>query len=187
MAKAKYFAGEEYETPCGKVKILEILPRLKGVSGRSNKRAVVRFVESGYTCNIQLSNLPTGKVKDRRQPTVYGVGYLDTDITIPQRGESIVRRIYDLWANMLKRCYGDRDSRNWSYYKDVTVDKRWHSFKQFMSTIHMVEGYELWEKDSSMHLDKDLSGSQVYSLTTTKFMTNSENARLACQKRWHGK
>ena len=187
MTKAKYFVGEEYETPCGKVKVLEILPRIKGVPGRSNKRAVIRFVESGYTCNIQLSNLPTGKVKDRRKPTVYGVGYLDTDITIPKRGGSLIRRIYDLWANMLKRCYRDRDSRNWNYYKDVTVDKRWHSFKQFMSTIHMVEGYELWEKDSSMHLDKDLSGEKVYSLTTTKFMTNSENARLANQKRWHGK
>ena len=55
-----------------------------------------------------------------------------------------------------------------------------------MSTIHLVEGYELWEKDSSMNLDKDLSGERVYSLTTTKFITSTENAKLANQKRWHG-
>ncbi len=187
MAEAKYFVGGEYETPCGKIKVLEIIPRGVGVPGRSNKRAVIRFIESGYTCNIQLSNLPTNKVKDRRKPTVYGVGYIDTEITIPARGSSIVRRIYDLWANMLKRCYGDTLSRSWKYYSDVTVDKRWHSFKQFMSTIHLVEGYELWEKDSSMNLDKDASGSRVYSLETVRFITSSENARLANQKRWHRK
>lgn len=186
MAKAKYFVGEEYNTPCGRVKILEIITKSKVLTGRSNKRAVIRFIESGYTCNIQLSNLTTGKIKDRRQPSVYGVGYLDTNITIPKRGDSIVRRIYNLWSNMLKRCYGDKVSRNHKYYKDVTVDKRWHSFKQFMSTIHLVEGYELWEKDSSMNLDKDLSGERVYSLTTTKFITSTENAKLANQKRWHG-
>ena len=187
MAKAKYFVGKEYETPVGTVKILEILPTLKGVPGRSNKRAVIRFIESGYTCNIQLSNLPTGKVKDRRKPTIYGVGYIDMEITIPNRGESIIRDIYDLWCNMLKRCYGDKSSRNWKYYHDVTVDKRWHSFKQFLNTIHLVEGYSLWEKDKSMHLDKDKKESRVYGIDGTCFISGSENARLANQKRWHKK
>ena len=110
MAKAKYFVGEEYNTPCGRVKILEIITKSKVLTGRSNKRAVIRFIESGYTCNIQLSNLTTGKIKDRRQPSVYGVGYLDTNITIPKRGDSIARSIYDLWSNMLKRRYGGKVS-----------------------------------------------------------------------------
>lgn len=185
MTISKYSVGGIYPSSQGDVKILEIIPALKGVPGRSNKRAVIRFIETGYTCNIQLSNLPTGHLKDRRKPTVYGVGYLDTDITIPTRGDSILRRIYDLWANMLKRCYGDKASRNWNYYCDVEVDKRWHSFKQFASTIHLVPGYKAWEEDSSMHLDKDKSGSRIYGLTTTEFITCSENARLACDKRWH--
>jgi hypothetical protein len=187
MAKAKYFVGKEYETKVGRIKVLEIIPTCKGVPGRSNKRAVIRFMESGWTCNIQLSNLPLGKIKDRRKPSVYGVGYLDTDITIPTRGDSIIRRTYDLWANMLKRCYGDMYSRNWEYYHDVTVDKRWHSFKQFLSTIHLVDGYTAWEKDSSMHLDKDKKESRVYGITGTCFITKEENAKLACLKRWHKK
>ena len=188
MAKAKYFVGKEYDTPQGRIKILEILPIKKGVKGRSNKRAVIMFVESGWVANVQMSNIPLGKIKDKRKPTVYGVGYLDTNLTIPKRGtNSYIRQVYDLWCNMLKRCYGDKTSRNHKYYSDVTVDKRWHSFRHFLGTIHKVKYHDKWAKDSSMHLDKDLNQSREYSMNTCVFMPAGENARLANLKRWHGR
>jgi len=179
----KYKVGGIYNTSQGDFKLLEYIP-VDIKKGIKNTRGVIRFIDTGYTCNIQLSNIPAGKIKDRRLPTVYNIGYLDTDITIPQRGSSIIRETYDLWCNMLKRCYGGygRDIR---IYNNVTVDKRWHSFKQFLNTIHKVPGYKEWEKDCTMHLDKDKSGSTIYSLSTCEFLTQSENLQLAAYTRWH--
>lgn len=180
--KSKYDVGTVHTCSQGEFIILE---RIKATeeNGLKSARAVIRFTATGYTCNVQLSNIPQNKIKDRRLPTVYGVGYLDMDITIPARGSgSIIRATYDLWANMLKRVYGKYDV----YYDNITVDKRWHSFKQFLNTIHNVKGYDKWLKDSSMHLDKDRSGSTVYSMTTCEFLSGSNNSTLAAQKRWHG-
>ena len=55
-----------------------------------------------------------------------------------------------------------------------------------MNSLPQVEGYEKWEKDSSMHLDKDIkgNGTKVYSLDTCKFITISENTRDALNRRW---
>lgn len=186
MTNSKYAVGTKHVTAQGELIILELIKKnIK--DGIMQQRAVVRFTATGWTCNVQTSNIIAGKVKDKRLPSVYGVGYLDTDIKIPQRG-SIIRRVYDLWANMLKRVYHDTNTRNWEYYKDVTVDKRWHSFKHFLSTIVDVDGYLDWEKDSSMHLDKDIKvkGNRVYCKDTCTFVTNTENSRAANQKRWHG-
>lgn len=181
MAKAKYFVGQIYESINGPVKVLEIIQKdlSKGIS---NKRAVIRFVNTGYTCNIQLSNLPLGKVKDKRLPSVYGHGYLDTDIRIPQRDScSVIRRLYDLWANMLKRVYCEKTG--------ASIDKRWLSFNNFLSTVHMVDGYEAWERGDNVHLDKDLlSGeSKIYGLDTCKFISACDNIRESALRRWHKK
>jgi len=182
--KGKYCEGSIHQTDQGEIEVIKNLPREKGKQPRS----IVRFTETGYTVNIQRSNIPLNKVKDRRKPSVYGVGYLDTDIKIPMRGSSsIIRRIYDLWANMLKRAYGNYKCQD--MYTEVTVDKRWHSFKQFLNTIHMIEGYEEWEKNNGWHLDKDIKeyGNTIYSLDKCVFVPVEMNARAACYKRWHQK
>lgn len=186
MATVKYIIGQEYNTPQGRIKVLDIMKPIQGIAGRSNKRGVIMFVESGWVANVQLSNIPQGKIKDKRKPTVYGVGYLDTNLTIPQRGsDSYIRKVYDLWCNMLKRCYTPH--ADFLYYKDVVVDKRWHSFRHFLGTIHLVRGYNEWVKDSSMHLDKDLNNSRIYDINSCVFMDRFSNAYLASMKRWHGK
>lgn len=187
MASSKYAVGTKHKTKQGELVVLELINKNLKL-GIRNQRAVIMFTGTGWTANVQTSNIMADKVKDKRLPTVYGVGYLDTDMKIPARG-TIIRRVYDLWANMLKRAYHDTNTRNWDYYKDVTVDRRWHSFSHFLNTIIDVEGYDLWEKDSSMHLDKDIkvSGNKTYCKDSCKFVTNTENARAANYKRWHGK
>ena len=43
-----YKVNSQHETSQGVLQILEVLPTLKGVAGRSNRRAVVRFITSNY-------------------------------------------------------------------------------------------------------------------------------------------
>lgn len=179
--------GEELDTPTGRVRFIEVwsLP-VSRERGFSNRRAIVEFVDTGYVTNCQISNLKAGKVKDRRARTVYGVGYLDSDLKIPSRESgSEVHRAYDLWANMLKRCYTDYDCS----YDGVTVDPRWHSFINFLNSLPLIPGYEDWLAGKNVHLDKDLrvAGNKTYCLNSTQFVESEVNVSESSLRRWHGK
>lgn len=138
--------------------------------------------DSGYTTTAKDSNIPYGKVKDYTIPTVYGIGYLGAACRIPQRGDSLMRKKYDLWANMLKRVCGRY--REAETYKDVQITPEWLNFSTFQIEIESVEGYEAWLQDSTMCLDKDLAQQKLYSRATCKFISLEENTREASHRRW---
>lgn len=176
---SKYAVGTVHDTPAGKIKILEFLRAQTG----KRHRVVIRFLETGYVANVQCTNIASGKIKDHRKRTVYGVGYLGSSLRVPPRESgSIIRRLYDLWANMLKRVYGGYDSS----YVDVSVDVRWHSFEVFMSTVIDVPGYDKWERGENVVLDKDIKvpGSRTYSRDTCLFVSPSENSSDSSKRRW---
>ena len=185
---AKWANGTIHNSPNGPIRIVEFLGYAESRRrGFTNTRAIVEFVNTGYVTNCQVADIVSGKVKDRRVPSVYGVGYIDCDITIPTRESgSEIRRIYDLWANMLKRCYGKCKK---SCYNDVTVDKRWHSFKNFLNSVPELPGYKLWLSDPSYCLDKDTRtpGARVYSKDTCQFVTRFENSKDSADRRWGNK
>lgn len=181
-----YETNKTYETPKGLIKILSRTKKQKLPNGKvKHPRAVIQFVKTGTVIDVQTCNIKAGKFEDFMEPTVYGVGFLGSPIRIPARGSnSIIRKIYDLWANMLKRAYGNYGSH--SSYIDCVVDPRWHNFTTFLNTIHEVEGYEEWEKDSSMHLDKDIKkgNCKIYSRDHCKFVSVAENVADSLKRRW---
>lgn len=174
----KYDAGTIHSTPYGDAVVLERLPREPG----KQPRAIIKFLTTGSVANVQTCNLIGGKVRDVRSPSVYGVGYLGSDLKIPARGAGELRDLYDLWANMLKRAYGGYDAS----YGDVTVDVRWHSFTAFVNTVSEVDSFSAWRADKSMHLDKDIKvpGNRIYSKDTCMFVSESDNCRDASNRRW---
>ena len=177
----KYTPGSTHDTPAGPIVILERLPREEG----RHPRAVIRFTETGYVANVQIANISSGKIADKRRRTVYGVGYLDTDIKIPARGTSYIRRVYDLWSNVLRRSYGGYDGS----YDGVTVDPRWHSFRVFLDTLPDVPGHDLFEAGENVHLDKDIlvPGNKVYSRDTCAFVPAFVNIQDSANRRWGSK
>lgn len=181
-----YEINKTYETPKGLIKILSRTKKQKLPNGKfKHPRAVIQFIKTGTVIDVQTCNIKAGKFEDFMEPTVYGVGFLGSTIRIPTRGSnSTIRRIYDLWANMLKRAYGNYGPH--SSYKDCVVDPRWHNFTTFLNTIHEVEGYEEWEKDSSMHLDKDIKKGycKIYSRDHCKFVSAAENVAESVKRRW---
>lgn len=182
----KYEIGKTYDTPKGKVLILARVPGKRFKNGkRIHPRIVIQVKKTGTVLNIQTGNLGMGKFSDYMEPTVYGVGYIGSSIKIPQREtNSIVRRIYDMWANMLKRAYGDYRT----CYKGVTVDPRWHSFTNFLNTIQEVENYMEWEMGHGFVLDKDIKhiGNKVYSKENCIFVPGFLNVCESSLRRWHG-
>lgn len=181
-----YEINKTYETPKGLIKILSRTKKQKLPNGKfKHPRAVIQFVKTGTVIDVQTCNIKAGKFEDFMEPTVYDVGFLGSPIRIPARGSnSIIRKIYDLWANMLKRAYGNYGPH--SSYIDCVVDPRWCNFTTFLNTIHEVEGYEEWEKDPSMHLDKDIKKGycKIYSRDHCKFVSAAENVAESVKRRW---
>lgn len=182
-----YEIGKTYNTPKGKILIIDRTKKQYLPNGKvKHPRAVIKILKTGTILDVQTCNIGAGKFNDYREPTVYGVGYIGSGIKIPAReSHSIIRRIYDLWANMLKRCYGGYRT----CYKECTVDPRWHSFTNFLNSVTELEGYELWEKDSSYCLDKDtkLGYCKIYSKDHCRFILNGDNVRESLDRRWHRK
>lgn len=151
---------------------------------KNNKRCYkskfkIRFLETKYTCWCTSSAVKKGEVKDKRQPSVFNVGYLDMEkVNLEDK------KIYTLWHNMLSRCYNE-NSKDYKNYNDknVTVCKRWHSFKNFLNDIPNIEGYnETLFNEGKLHLDKDKKQNfdlnKVYSLETCIFINPKENYNL---------
>lgn len=182
-----YEVNKIYDTPKGKIKVLaRIKKETRGGKVLRHPRVIIQMLDTGTVLNVQTCNIGTGHFFDYMKPSVYGVGFIGSTIKIPSRSSgSIIRRIYDLWANMLKRCYGGWDRT----YSDAKVDHRWHNFTNFLNSIQDVEGYELWEKNPKMHLDKDIIdySKRLYSRDTCKFVTPAENVKEMLDRRWHRK
>jgi len=181
MTNTRYTVGSKHETSKGPIEVLEYIPGYRDNGRKIHPRATIKFLETGTVLNLMTPAIASGHFSDCRAPSVYGVGYIGSDIKIPRRGEYI-RRVYDLWANMLRRCYGEYKGQ----YKDCIVDKRWHNFTSFLNTIVDVEGYDMWERGENVHLDKDSSGKRIYSRDTCKFISAEENIREGLSRRWRG-
>ncbi|SOL37544.1 hypothetical protein [Yersinia phage fPS-19] len=175
----RYEVNTIHSSPKGDFKVLEYIAGSRTPSGtKIHPRVVIRMLHTGSVLNVQSTNIPKGKFKDLREPSVCGIGYIGSDIKITGRG-TYVRRVYDLWANMLKRVVHE--------YTGITVDKRWLNFTNFLNTIVDVKGYSAWEQGDNVHLDKDLSGLCRYSVEDCVFIPAGDNISEASLRRWRKK
>lgn len=151
---------------------------------KDGKDCVVQFVETGYTTKANWENLKNGKIRDPYFKSCYGCGY---------QGEYdkkyYTKQADQLWRNMLKRCYSEKDPRGY-FGKGVTVDERWLCFANFQEDLPQLENFELWvnaHKNSTekYNLDKDylVEGNKVYSREVCMFLPESFNKSLGSKNR----
>lgn len=141
----------------------------------NGKECVVQFTETGYTRKANIDNVRSGKVRDLYAVSVYGNGYYGEFEKVPYW-----KQAKQLWQNMLKRCYCEADLRG--YFGKVTVDARWKCFANFISDIQHLPNFDKWLSGQTLgsekyNLDKDtiVPGCKVYSKSTCKFTTESDN------------
>lgn len=152
----------------------------------NNKDVIVKFCdEHGAELHTSWQCCQKGNVKNPYFTSIYGVACLgEGDFVTNVNGKPI--REYSLWKHMLERCY----SGNYPTYANVTVCDRWLCFANFLEDLPLIENYELWLENPNQRiaLDKDLKQvgveNKVYSLDTVKFVTQSENAKEAMERRW---
>ena len=148
----------------GDVKILEY---------KNNKQVVIMFLNTGFITEESMGVIRSGHIRDSSLPTTCGFGYIDIE------GVSIGRKAtkeYQLWNNMINRCYNENLRHKNPTYKDCSVAEGWRYLSKFKEWCNHQIGFgnEGWE------LDKDLLSKEckIYSEHTCVFVPPEINCAL---------
>ena len=107
---------------------------------------------------------------------VWGVGF--NDKTRPANVDGKKVKEYDLWRNMLKRCFSEKLQTHRPTYKGCSVSDNFLRYSFFYDWCHNQIGFgKVDEKGCYWHLDKDLLiiGNKTYSENTCVFVPNEIN------------
>jgi len=109
-----------------------------------------------------------------KRSLVLGVGVNDWVGKVNVGGKDI--KEYQLWADMLRRCFYERYKQNYPTYEGVSCSKEWLSMTKFIDDISQMRGYGL----KGWQLDKDIlqKGNKLYSKDTCCFVPHEINSLL---------
>ena len=101
---------------------------------------------------------------------IYGVGL--NDLTEPTRySKGVNTKDYNLWLQMLRRCYSETALKRNPTYKDCYVSENWLKFAEFAKEVRELKGFG----NIDYELDKDLiiQNNKLYSADTVCFLPKS--------------
>ena len=155
----KYLNDINYKDCVGKVCKSKSSGDFKVLKYNDAKDVEIQFVNTGFETSVQLVQVKSGNVKDLYSPSVCRVGVLGTKH--PSTINGIHTKEYNLWQNMLVRCYSDSSKKRRPTYKDCEVSDKFKSYEYFDEWCHKQIGFG----KCGFQLDKDLltKGNKVYS------------------------
>ncbi len=114
---------------------------------------------------------------------VYGIGINDYHDKVSIDGKQIYQ--YQLWKDMLRRCYSESYQLAYPSYINCSVEDHFHSFTNFNDFIMEMKGYG----NLNWHLDKDIliKGNKIYSRETICFIPYQINSFMTKSNRIRGK
>ncbi len=144
------------------------------VEYRTNKNIDVYFPEYNYTVKgVQYSNFKNGQIKCPYEKRVYGVGYTgEGEYKCSENCKHT--RVYDIWKNMLRRCYDSKYHERQPTYINCEVSDEFHNFQNFgdwdNDNYYTVKGQQ-------MCLDKDIlvKHNKIYSPNTCIYVPQTIN------------
>lgn len=148
---------------------------------KNHKEVLVRFLSTGYKTICSVSNIRSGRVKDRLLPSVYGIGYLGVGNHKSSIG-GVTSAKYKVWLDMIRRCYDETFQKRNPSYIGCSVCEEWHNFQNFSDWYddNYPEDGVIYQLDK----DKIIKGNRVYSPVTCCFLTHSENSAVSNQLKW---
>ena len=134
----------------------------------------IQFINTGFEATVRLGDIRNGNVKDPYSPSVYGIGVLGTKY--PSTINGVITKEYNLWQNMLRRCYSDAYKKKHPTYEGCEVSDKFKSYEYFYEWCHNQIGFD----NEGWHLDKDLlvKGNKVYSEDSCIFIPKEINLLL---------
>ena len=183
----KYLNDVNYKDCVGKVCKSKSSGDFKILKYNDSGNVEIQFLKTGYEIVTQLVQVRIGKVKDRYLPSVYNIGVLGTKYPISVNG--IQTKEYNLWNNMLKRCYNDTYQKKNPTYEGCEVSDNFKSYEYFYEWCQNQIGFGNVGNVNPFQLDKDLliKGNKVYSETTCVFLPQEINTLLVKREASRGK
>ncbi len=134
----------------------------------------IQFLKTGYETTVHLGSIRNGYVKDLYLPSVCGIGILGTKY--PPRVDGVLAKEYEIWHNMLKRCYSDTYRKKHPTYEGCEVSDNFKSYEYFYEWCNKQIGFD----NEGWQLDKDLlvKSNKVYSENTCVFLPHEINSLL---------
>jgi thymidylate synthase len=144
--------------------------------GEKNSRYIVLFNDT-YSCTeATRPNIRRGQVRDPYKKTIFGEGC----IGVYKEEHSYRKFAYNLWYNMMRRCY-DPSIPEYQLYggAGIFVDQSWRCFSNFLRDIHDIVYFDQWKQaPNKFDLDKDYFSSNCYSKETCIFLPSKYNQTL---------
>lgn len=136
------------------------------------------FIYADKKLNKEKKGVDMERIIKKKKPRKlrYGVGINDYDGLVYYNGKNI--RSYDVWLNMMQRCYDDEFKNRQTTYKDCTVCDEWLSFSNFKKWYDENYPQHLEDKGIKLDLDKDLliAENKIYSPDTCIFIPHCVNS-----------
>ena len=134
----------------------------------------IQFLKTGYETTVHLGSIRNGYVKDLYLPSVCGIGILGTKYQ--PRVDGVLAKEYEIWHNMLKRCYSDTYRKKHPTYEGCEVSENFKFYEYFYEWCHKQIGFD----NEGWQLDKDLlvKSNKVYSENTCVFLPHEINSLL---------
>lgn len=170
----KYLNDISYKDCVGKVCKSLNSGDFKIVKHNNATNVEIQFLNTGFETFTTFGNIRNGSVKDPYSPSVHGVGILGTKY--PSRVDGVLTKEYELWSNMLKRCYSDSAKKKQPTYIGCEVSDKFKSYEYFYEWCHSQIGFT----NKGWQLDKDLliKGNKIYSESTCVFIPREINQTL---------
>lgn len=148
------------------------------ITSLKGKDASYRFLKSGYEGVTRKSHIINGTVKDRFKRTCFGIGYIGGT----RYKSTKDKNAYQVWRDMIKRCYYEQFHKIQPNYRDCFVCDEWHNFQTFADWYY--KNYPSEKEHGEMQLDKDIvvDGNKEYSPSKCAFVTPRENSVKANAK-----
>ena len=170
----KYLNDINYKDCVGKVCKSKSSGDFKILKYNNAKEVEIQFINTGFEVVVELGHIRNGNVKDPYSPSVFGVGVTGTKYLTTINGRNI--KEYELWCNMLRRCYSDNFKKKNPTYEGCEVGDKFKSYEYFYEWCHSQVGFA----NKDWQLDKDLliKGNKVYNESTCVFIPKDINSLL---------
>ena len=174
----KYLNDVSYKDCVGKVCKSKSSGDFKILKYNDSTDVAIQFLNTGCEVVVRLDHIKSGKVKDPRSPSVFGVGV--SGAKYPAKVNGVITKEYGLWRNMLVRCYSDAYKKRQPTYEGCEVSDNFKYYEYFYEWCHKQVGFDNDGNGNPFHLDKDLlvKGNKVYSEDSCIFIPNEINLLL---------
>ena len=174
----KYLNDINYKDCVGKILKSKNFGDFKILKYNNSRNVDIQFINTDYETAATLDNIKNGNVKDPYVPSACGVGIVGTKYPPTISGRNT--KEYDLWNNMLKRCYSDKYQKKQPTYEGCEVSDNFKYYEYFYEWCHKQIGFDNDGNGNPFQLDKDLlvKGNKVYNESTCVFLPKEINLLL---------